>query len=153
MDLSNVKDISIIVAGVVAFVGLFSSYLEYRRRGRQERGQHFIEMRRRFLEDPSFREILNLLATDDPKLNQVSVQERRNFIGFFEEIALMVNSKLLSTDVAFYMFGHYVCLANSSIHLWEGLDPKSRYWAVFRQFAELIECHAKEKAVPEKLRF
>lgn len=137
--LSLIKDISIIVAGVITLITFMTGVFQYVRQGKQTRAAQFVEMRRRFLEDPSFREICNLLATDDPALREVPVQERRNFVGFFEEVALMVNSGILKPKVAHYMFGYYVLLVDGSTHFWEGLDRSSEYWAVFRSFAAVMK--------------
>lgn len=153
MDLTTVKDVSIVVAGIVAFIGLLSGAIEYRRRGRQERAQHFLDSRRRFLEDPSFRHILNLLATDDAGLSAIPIQERRNLVGFLEEVALMVDSKLIRLEVAHYMYGYYVLLVANSKHFWVGLDPDSQYWAVFRQFANKLRNAAKLPAEKSELTF
>ncbi len=137
--LSFVKDLSIIVAGVITLIAFMTGVVQYIRQGQQTRAAQFVEMRRRFLEDPSFREILNHLALDDPHLREISIQERRNFVGFMEEVALMVNSGILRPQVAHYMFGYYVLLVDSSTHFWEGLDKTSEYWAVFRAFAETMK--------------
>ena len=59
--------------------------LEYVRQGRQHRAENFVQMRRRFLETPEYRRILNLLAVESPELRTESVQEKRNFVGFLEE--------------------------------------------------------------------
>ncbi len=153
MDLTSIKDLSIIVAGAVALIGLLSGSIEYFRRGRQERAQHFVELRRRFLEDESFRRILNLLATDDEALAAIPVQERRNLVGFLEEVAVMVESRLVRLDVAHYMFGYYVCLVGKSAHFWAGLDPESAYWAVFRAFAKRLEERARRPSSAKPLTF
>jgi hypothetical protein len=153
VDLATIKDLSIIVAGIVAFIGLVSGAVEYRRRGRQERAQHFLDLRRRFLEDESFRRILNLLATDDEGLTKIPVQERRNLVGFLEEVALMVDSRLIRLDVAHYMYGYYVQLVAKSRHFWDGLDPESPYWAVFRQFADRLRIAAGEPPSAKSLTF
>ena len=130
------KNWAIIAAGAVGLVTFFTGVLEYVRQGRQHRAQNFVQMRRRFLETPQYREILDLLANDDPKLREASVQEKRNFVGFLEEVALMVNSNLIRREVAHYMFGYYVLLTAKSEHFWENLDRSSRYWTLFRAFAE-----------------
>jgi hypothetical protein len=135
VNVSLAKDLAIILAGVVALTTFFFGVLEYARQGHQARAQNFVEMRRRFLENELFRQILNLLATDDGRLREVPIQDRRNFVGFLEEVALMVNSKLISREVAHYMFGYYVLLTDRSEHFWEGLDRPSVYWSVFRRFA------------------
>lgn len=129
------KDVAIILAGVVALTTFFFGMLEFIRQGHQSRASRFVEMRRRFLENALFRDILNLLATDDPALRDFPIQDRRNFGGFLEEVALMVNSKLISAEVAHYMFGDYVMLTANSENFWAGLDRNGVYWTVFREFA------------------
>lgn len=133
--LDSWKNWAIIVAGLVAFITFLTGLLEYIRQGRQHRAENFVQMRRRFLETPQYRQILDKLAVDDPTLAQESIQEKRNFIGFLEEVALMVNSKLIRREVAHYMFGYYVLLAAKSVHFWEGLGKDSEYWSEFRRFA------------------
>jgi hypothetical protein len=134
-DLTTVKDWSIVIAGIVALVTFLIGTLEYRRRGQYERAQSFVETRRRFLESPVFQQGLHLLEADDPGLADLPVQQRRSFLGFFEEVALLTNSRQIKKEVANYMFGYYIELAARSRHLWSGLDPDSPYWTVFRDFA------------------
>lgn len=152
MGLSTAKDLAIVLGTVIGLITFFFGALEYMRQNRQSRVQAFIEMRRRFLETPRFRELLELLASDDERLKQVGVQDKRNFLGFLEEIALMVESDLIKREVAGYMFGHYVSLSRQSKNLWFGLDPGSVYWTVFHRFAEDMEHFAEEAKVPRSLR-
>lgn len=147
------KNWAIIVAGVAGFVTLLVAMLEYIRQGRQHRAENFVQMRRRFLETPEYRRILDLLAVDSPELANESVQEKRNFIGFLEEVALMVNSRLIRREVAHYMFGYYALLAEGSTHFWSGLDRESRYWEVFRQFAREMREMSEKTGAKEPLRF
>lgn len=137
--LTVVKDLSIIIAGAVTLITFMMGVIQYARQGHDARASQFVQMRRRFLEDPAFRELLNLLAKDDPRLGQMPVQDRRNFVGFFEEVALMVNSRIIKPAVAHYMFGYYVLLVDRSEHFWEGLDRNSVYWEVFRRFAQQMK--------------
>ncbi|MDR3691522.1 MAG: hypothetical protein P4L46_19235 [Fimbriimonas sp.] len=130
------KDLAIIFGGVLAMTTFLSGMLEFIRQGRQHRATHFVEMRRRFLEDPLFRDILNLLASNPVGLPDTPIQDRRNFVGFLEEVAVMVNSGLIKQEVAHYMFGYYVLLTDRCEPFWEGLDRGSQYWSVFRRFAK-----------------
>lgn len=138
MNLDTVKDLSIIGAGVVALTTFLSGVVEYARQNHTRRAEQFVLMRRRFLEDPLFRDILNCLPADEPQLATFPIQDRRNFIGFLEEVALMVNSRIIKRDIAHYMFGYYVQLVDKSQHLWAGLDRDSVYWTVFRNFAAMM---------------
>jgi hypothetical protein len=154
VDISLVKDVSIIIAGIIALVTFVASTWENIRRGRQERAANFVLMRRRFLETPQYREILDLLNHNDPSVANVSVQERRNFIGFLEEVAMMVNSRLIRRSVAHYMFGHYALLAARSEFLWSGLNKESPYWSVFWVFArEMEEIEQLSGQSPKELSF
>lgn len=143
--LTFIKDVSIIVAGAVTLIGLFASGWEYRKKNRADRADHFVQLRRRFLDDPDFRRILDHLASDSPELAEIPKQERRNFLGFLEEVGLMVSSHLVRPDVAWCMFGRYVELASKSRHLWNDLDPDSGYWTVFRQTVKLMEAEGAKR--------
>ncbi len=121
---------------MVALITLITGLVQYVRQARLLRVQQFVDMRRRFLENPTFREILNLLATDNSLLREVPIQDRRNLVGFLEELALMVNSGVIRPEVAHYMFGYYTKLIAESKHFWEGLDRDSDYWTVFWNYAE-----------------
>lgn len=135
-QVSFVKDVSIIVAGIVALSTFLSGAVEFLRQGRQHRAENLVGMRRRFLETPQYREILDMLQSGDPTIAKASIQERRNFVGFLEEIALMVNSHLIRPEVAQYMFGYYVLLVSRSKPFWEGLERGDIYWTLFNHFAE-----------------
>ncbi len=153
-DLNYLKDWAITIAGVIAVVTFLTGFLEYARRGRQERAGNFVQMRRRFLETPQYREILELLQAKDVHLKNISVQQKRNFVGFFEEVALMVNSKLIRKRVAHYMFGYYVILTANSDDFWVGLDRESEYWTVFRQFAEkMTACRSTPESFQDEIVF
>lgn len=135
MDLALLKDISIIVAGVIAFLTLWHGLIQYARQGHATRASQFVQMRRRFLEDATFKEILNRIAENDPSVAEMPIQDRRNLVGFLEEVALLVNSNLIKPDVAHYMFGYYVLLIDENEHFWTGLQKDSEYWTVFRSLA------------------
>ena len=130
------KDVSIIVAGAIAFITLWQGLFQYTRNNHAARANQFIQMRRRFLEEKSFQEILTLIHEKCDDVATKSIQDRRNLVGYFEEVALMVNSGLIRPEVAHYMFGYYVVLIYDCEKFWENLDRQGDYWAVFRAFAK-----------------
>ena len=125
--LETVKDYALVVGGIAALTTFLTGVIEYARQANLRRGEAFIAMRRRFLEDPVFREILNLLDADDPRLAGLPLQDRRNFIAYLEEVAIMCESGMIRREIAHYMYGRYVALADASAHLWRGLDKGDRY--------------------------
>ena len=139
------KDISIIVAGMIAFLTLWQGLIQYSRQGHAQRASQFIQMRRRFLEDQTFKELLNLIATGSEEVANYPIQDRRNLVGFFEEVALMVNSRLIKPEVAHYMFGYYALLIDQCDKFWVGLDRDSHYWKVFRAFVKQMKVMPSEE--------
>lgn len=135
LDLTTVKDISIVVAGIATLAGFLTALMEYSRQSYGRKAQHFVDLRRRFLETVSFQVILQHIADDSPELANVPIHDRRNFIGFLEEVQIMVDSRLIRPEVAHIMFGRYVKLADASQYLWSELDRTDPYWAIFRRLA------------------
>jgi hypothetical protein len=152
-QISLIKDFSIIIAGIVTLTTFLSGVVEFVRQGRQRRAENLVQMRRRFLETPQYREILDMLQSSDPAIAKASVQERRNFVGFLEEIALMVNSRLIRPEVAQYMFGYYVLLVDRSKPFWDGLQRGDVYWTLFNQFAQEMAAMEKSPGDQKSLRY
>ena len=134
MHLDTVKDLSIIVGGAIAFITLWQGLFQYGRQNHAARANQFIQMRRRFLEEESFQELLTLIHENCSEISEKPIQDRRNLVGFLEEIALMMNSGLIRPEVAHYMFGYYVLLINDCDAFWKDLDREGDYWAVYRAF-------------------
>ncbi len=147
MDISTVKDVSIIVGGAIAFITLWQGLFQYTRQRHAARATQFIEMRRRFLEDKTFQELLRMIHDQCKDIASTPIQDRRNLVGFLEEIALMVNSSLIRPEVAHYMFGYYVLLVDDCVPFWDGLDRDGEYWAVFRSFAQRMRTMSVHKSV------
>jgi hypothetical protein len=107
------KSLVVTIGGGVALVTFLLSFCEYKRQGAQKKAEYFLEMRKRLKENASFKNICDLIEEDAPDLATLSFQEKRDFLGFFEEVALMMNSRLIRKEVVHYMFGYY------AIHCWD----------------------------------
>src|ERR1043166_6047674 len=101
------KTLAAIVGAAIALATLIKGVIEYTEQGAQKRVDRFLEMRRRFKENQTFTSICALLEHDDEALRDVAFHAKRDFLGFFEEVALLVNSGLIRPQVAHYMFGYY----------------------------------------------
>jgi len=152
VTLDTTKDLAIILGTVFALTTFVTGVLEFARQTHQRRIEQFIGLRRRFLETPQFQDILRLITTDDPALKTLPVQDRRNFGGFLEEVALLVNSKQITKEVAHYMFGHYILLTDRSVNFWDGLDRNGPYWQLFHHFAAQMRVYSERSLAPQKLR-
>ena len=135
MTLENWKDIATIMGAAIATFTLIKVSLEYRDQGIQRRVERFLEMRKRLKENTDFKEICNLLEHDDARLAKIPFKEKRDLLGLFEEIAIMLNSGMIRREVAYYMFGYYAIRCWESDAFWNEVNRESPYWAVFKNFA------------------
>src|SRR5882724_3213213 len=122
-----IQDVSIAVTAL----GLVMGYLEYLRQGRQRRAEKYFEMVREF---EKYGKILDLLRTDSPRLRKLKHFQREEFLGFYEDLALMLHSGLIQEHLAFYAFGYWLDKVWNSKHFWQ--DPKNKengYWFLLRQ--------------------
>jgi hypothetical protein len=139
MSLSDYKDIATIAGVVIALFALAKGVYEYVRQGAQRRAEQFIEMRKRLKENDTFRELAALLETNNPKLESVPYKDKRDYLGFFEEIALMVNSGLIRVELAHYMFGYYAIRCWESDQFWSDVNRDSQYWVLFKEFVRKMK--------------
>jgi hypothetical protein len=131
-------------------VGLVMGYFEFLRQGRQRRSEKYFELVKEF---SKYDDVIDLLRDDSPKLRKLKPSRRESFLGFYEDLALLLNSGLIQEHLAVYAFGYWLEKAWNSKYFWD--DPKNRengYWFLMRQlhfrilarekgFKSFIEAH------------
>jgi hypothetical protein len=135
VTIDSAKDLAALVAVVIALGTLVKGVLEYQRQGAQKRAELFFSLEKQFLENEKFREIFELLERDDPKLAILPFRDKLHYLGYYEHIALMLNSDLLNPVVAHYMYGYYALRCADSKNFWAGVERDSPYWSLFMDFA------------------
>jgi hypothetical protein len=127
------------IGASLALLTFLKGIFEYSRQGAQKRAEMFLQMRRRLKENQNFKELCALLDVDSSKLTEIPFKDKRDFLGFFEEVALMLNSGLLRKEVAHYMFGYYAIKCWESDHFSASINRNSNYWRLFKDFAEEMQ--------------
>ncbi len=95
-----------------------------------------------------------MLFINDPALAEFNAQDKRDYIGLLEEVALLMNSGLIHPEVAHYMFGHYTVHSYDSKYFWSNVDRDDIYWNLFVDFAEEMKMKEKNyRYMRKKLRF
>jgi hypothetical protein len=125
--------ITLVVATITAVKAIF----EYKRNNTAKRFEIFQKMNERF-DGKEFLEIRDLLDNDSIELQSHKYEWKHNFVGFFEETAMSIRSKVMSKESTYYMFGYYAIKCDDSINFWEDkrmLKKDSIYWKLFREFA------------------
>jgi hypothetical protein len=134
MTLDDCRNIAIIMGTFVALLTWMKGIYEYTRQLAQKRSEQYAEMRKRFRESEVIFELIGMLETNDSNLAEVSWSKKVELLGFYEDIALMVNSGIIKRNVAFYMFGYYAIRCWESEYFWNDVNRDSRYWSLFRNF-------------------
>jgi hypothetical protein len=153
MTINDWKDISTIGATLVALGVLAKGVMEYAAQGAQKRAEQFFAIRGQLKSNESFKEICDLLEHDDPSLADVPFKEKRDFLGLFEEVTLLMNSGLIRKSVAHYMFGYYAIRCWESQNFWRDVNRDSSYWSAFRSFDEMKGLEEGFEYSPRRFRF
>ena len=131
LDANQILSIVVPVAPVVTgTIVTWRGFKVYYLQGIQKRVDLFIQMRRRFKDNEKFK---------DPKLADIPFENKREYLGFFQELDLIMNSRLVREQITFYMFGYYARLCWESQDFWtgkKGLSRDSNYGSVFRHFVK-----------------
>lgn len=140
--------LTLVIAGIVAVTGILTlarAVIEYRLQGRQKRAEQFQALRKKLKDTPEFGKIAAALdeahdpataASANEMLRTMDFEPKRNYLGLFEEVALALNSGLLSAPVAHYMFGYYAILCAENDAFWSNVGRLSPYWSLFNDFYE-----------------
>jgi len=153
MHLSDIKDLATILAAVIAGLTLLKGLAEYSRDAAHRRLQTLVNLRVRFTDLRALQAVRGAIESDDPKaLSRVSRNHRVDFAALIEEVALMLNSRLISERVAHSMFGFYAIKANESDAFWKGFERAKHeiYWKPFTDFAERMKAFENANAEFER---
>src|ERR1700731_1841586 len=102
----NAAGITAIVGVIALIVTVIRAALEYSKQNLLARFEKYGELSKDWPDNKDIQEIIILLE-DDPhgKLAKIHFSKKEAFVGYYEEIALMVESGLLKERIAYYMFG------------------------------------------------
>ena len=144
---------ALIVGTAVAVLTFLKAVIEYTKQNAQKRAEHYTHLREEFKRNGRFGDLFEKLEDDSQDLATLSFEKKQDLIGFYEDIALAVNSGLLRGEVAHYMFAYYALRCWESNNFWQGINRDSHYWTLFRYFVQemkRVEDHLSTR--PPKLR-
>ncbi len=134
-----IKDLATLIGVPVAIWGLHKSYVEFHLQGKQKRAEMFLKKQGEFFGNKSFNDIRGLLERDNTKLIDIGFEEKRAYLTFFEEIAVLKNSCLIKDDLTYYMFGYYATKCLESDNFWVGLNKEDIFWNIFLRFSQEMQ--------------
>lgn len=137
--LDLIKTIAISATSFVAIFTLIKGYSEYRLSVKQKRSELYETYRQKLKENETIRRVVVALENDIGDIAEISRIDRYMFLGFYEDIALLMNTKLIKPEIAHYMFGYYAMRCWENDMFWEDINRESHYWRVFREFVEKMK--------------
>jgi len=127
------------IVGLTALGTFIKVICEYRLQGRQKRAQLFNKFKEVLLTDYRMVSITDLLEDNHPNLEIIPLMNKYYFLGFYEQIAISVNSKLLNKNIAYYMFGYFALRCWESNNFWAEINRDSYYWSLFKRFVDTMQ--------------
>jgi len=151
------KDTITIIIGVLVCIITFGTFLkalfEFRLQGKQKRAELFDTYKVRLRTDNQLNRITPLLEDDKIELRDISMIDKYYFLGFYEQIAVAINSGLIKKNVAHYFFGYFAIQCWESENFWY-LDEDSviakdeYYWLTFTNFVQTMKKVEKRRVYP-----
>ncbi len=126
--------------GIVAsiFTALLA-VLEYKKQGKQKRVELLEHYRMKFQTDEYCKAINPLIEEDSENLKNVDQMHKYYYLGLFEELAVLINSRIIRVDTVYYFFGYYALNTWKSENFWGTVNRNSIYWKEFSNFVKLME--------------
>lgn len=128
----GISAVTLLIAAILAV----KAPREYKLQNATKRSEIFLQMRTRLRTDQSFASICDKLEVDAEELAAIPLIERDRFVGFFEELAILNNTGLISNALALYMFGYFAIKCYESKAFWKGLNRHQPLWSLFMDFAK-----------------
>lgn len=153
--METIKDIATFIGMLAGLWGLYKGFVEFALQGKQKRAEIFLKKQGEYFGNKSFNEIRGLLEMDAPKLKDLEFEEKRAYLTFFEEIAVLKNTKLINGDLTYYMFGYYATKCLESENFWSGMNKHDIFWNVFLNFATEMQTRLRSngEVVTHKIEF
>ena len=141
------------IAGFIAFLTFIKAIIEYRLQGKQKRADFFDIYKTRLRTDEQLKRITPFLEDNNIELRNITQIDKYYFLGFYEQIAIAVNSNLIKKNVAHYFFGYFAKHCWNSTNFWyiddnKTIDKNAYYWATFKKFVEMMNKIEKRRTEP-----
>ena len=151
MEIENLKLLVTTLTIFIAMIALIKGVFEYTKTNQLARANVFLELRKRFKETSNFSKIIEYLDSNDSELSEVSKSDKLKFLGFFDDVAILINSGLLDKTIANQTFGFYIQKAWENPNMWWEENPKESEYRFLLLWlyneVKYIQQHPKRKKI------
>jgi hypothetical protein len=129
-----------VLGWVVGLLTFMKAVHEYVLKNRLIRFEKFEQIDRVFFDGGEREKLWGLLLHDkDAYFSDFELGSRMSLAGYIEHIGLMVNSGLISKEVAHSTWGAGVIACWESATFWDHVNKKDGHWIVYQRFYELMK--------------
>lgn len=143
--LSIINTIIAFITAIIAIITIIKGYFEYKLQNKQKRMEFYEKYRKQLKEEERFKRIITGLDTDSEDLKNIPRIDKYYFLGFYEDIAILIKNNLIKPNIAHYMFGYYAIRCLDSKNFWNDINRQSIYWSLFNEFAEEMKRREENK--------
>jgi hypothetical protein len=118
---------------VIAVATFAKAIVEYARQNSLKRFEKFQEINQKF-QTAEMKTIRLMLEEGDPKIENLPYIDKYQFMSIYEEVAVMLNSKLISEIVAYYFCGYHALLCDENSRFWSDINRPE--WVLYNYYVE-----------------
>ena len=115
---------------IVAIISFFIALKQYIDGNRFKRASYFMELRERFKNNKDFTNIREKIENKQ-NLYEFTLTQRYDYVGFFEELQIAINSGFIDAEKVYYLFGHYIIDCDNA----KLIDRDAPLWSAFKELA------------------
>lgn len=121
---------------LIALVTICFGFHQYKQEKRFKKLNHFTELRNRFKLNKDFTEIRQQVLKGNSK--EIDLIKVYDYIGFFEELQISINSGFVDEEKIYYLFGHYILSFDES-NLSGYIDKNASLWSVYNKLVTTMK--------------
>ena len=107
MECECITVITTFVGLLIALITIYIGLKQYKNENRFKKAAQFFELRRRFKENNDFTMIREKVMNES-RIDDITVIKVYDYVGFFEELQIAINSNFIDEEMVYYLFGHYI---------------------------------------------
>jgi len=141
-------DLISIIATIFAAIAALYAVKSFAKSNEIKSAEFYLTLKARFKENESFTLIRELLyesaknKEDEEKKENIKKTtriKRIDYVGFMEEINILLNKKLISKDDVYLSFGQYILECDESEAFWLDLTKNDPLWKNFRDLVNKMK--------------
>lgn len=119
-----------LIGVTVTFTSIIIALRQYRDAKNFKKASFFIDLRDRFKTNQQFSNIRRVLGNGG-NINEINQTDKYDYVGFFEELQIAINSKFIKPELVYYLFGYYIIQCDEA----ELIDRELPLWGAFKELA------------------